>query len=370
VFAADAPTSEQIGKQIDGAAAFLEESKDTFGVDDAVLFSIIAESGADLSDYDDAFINDVKANLQANDGRIVSTYGESLETYAAVIVSLLELGEDPEDFNGYDIVKVFFAMDPTVEPYSLNYYRIITTAAYYYTEEDTSFIEAVCDTYIANHYVEGAGVSYYNEYSCDSLAYFIVALSNAYYLTDKYDQILEDSIMLLDTYKTDGGYFYNSVYGTEPNADSTALALLAHSSYMTDAEFLDETDSYYDNLNSIYADLCSFEVSTGVFAYTKDGEANSYATQEALMALSSYYTDVVFKEYLDSLGDDNDNNNDDNVATETTKKSNKTEQKETTTNEDTTKKSPNTGANPTAISAVFALCAAAGAVVVLKKKEK
>ncbi|MCH5320731.1 MAG: hypothetical protein J1E36_03145 [Eubacterium sp.] len=357
-FAAEKPTSEKVMKQIEGAVAYLTNGVDSYGVDGAVDFSIIADSGADVSKFADAFLADVKANLDANGGKIVSSYGENITTYAAVITALLNLGEDPEDFNGYDITKAFLAMDPTDDSVAPSYYRIITGALIYCDDSD-EFLEAVCDTYISTYYTMGKGVDYYG-YSCDNTAYFIDAIANGYFLLDKYKDVLDDAMKVLETYKVNGGYCFNPEYGTAPNADSTALALMAHSAYTDD---LDDLDSYFDIVNGIYADLCTFEGSTtGVFTY--DGDESAYTTKEALIALSYYYFDALLQEVLEELPEEEE------PTTEVTEKAETTTVKETTTKTNTSKKSPATGVDVTAVSASVALFAAAGVLAVLKKKEK
>ncbi len=128
-FAAQAPSSARVSEQIEGATAYLTNGVEKYTVNTAIDFALIASAGGDVDRFADAFIADVKANLEANDGKIVSAYGENLATYGAVIVALNALNEDPANFYGYNIEKSFLALDPTV-PYSIpSYYRLMTTGA-------------------------------------------------------------------------------------------------------------------------------------------------------------------------------------------------------------------------------------------------
>lgn len=357
-FAAEAPSSEKVKAQINGAVAYITKDIKSYGVDQALDFCMIADSGADVSAYKGGFIKDVKSNLDANKGKIVSSYGENLTTYGAVIIALTALDEDITDFYGYDISKPFLAMDPTAEPVSLNYYRIITNGAFLCNNAD-EFLTKVCDTYIANHYTMGKGVDYYG-YSCDNTAYFIDAISYGYYAVDKYKDILDDAMTVLDSYKVDGGYCFNPEYGKEPNADSTALALMAHSGYVSDPENLDK---HFETVNGIYTDLCKFEGSgTGIFTY--DSDDSVYTTKEALIALSYYYWDVVYQE----TPDDKEPTDDSETTTAVTSEPETTKPKTTTTA--TAKKSPATGIHASAVSSAVAFIAAAGVLTILKKKEK
>lgn len=386
-FAAEAPSSEKVTAQIEGAAAYLTNGVESYGVDTAVDFCVIADSGADISKYKRDFVSDVKANLDANNGKIVSSYGENLATYAAVIIILGAFDEDASDFYGYNIEKAFLAMDPTVEPASPNYYRIITQGAAYCMDDSAeSFLNKVCDSYISKYYTMGKGVNYYG-YSCDNTAYFIDAIT--WSDSEKYIDILNDAIKVLDTYKVDGGYCYSTtnwdgspVTELKPNADSTALALAAHCSYSpeldsfndldNDAAYMELINKNFEIVNSIYADLCTFEgSSTGVFTY--DGEDSAYATKEALIALSYYILDVSFQEMLNEFPlDDEENEETTTAVTKIPSKNETTAKAETTaaTKTNTSKKSPNTGSDAAAVSAAIALCAAAGVLTALKKKER
>lgn len=359
-FAAEKTTSEKVKEQIDGAAAYLTSGVTGYGVDEAIDLCILANSGADVSAYKDGFLNAVKANLDANSGKIVSSYGENLATYGAVIITLISFDEDTTDFYGYNIENAFLAMDPTVAPASPNYYRIIAQGAFYCDNSD-DFLVDVCDAYVSGYYTMGMGADYYG-YSCDNTGYFIDAISYGYFVDDKYKAVLDDAIAVLDTYKVDGGYCYNPAYGTQPNADSTALALLAHCAYTDDIETKADFDAYFTLLNGIYADLCTFEGSaTGVFTY--DGADSAYTTKEALMALSEYYIVAYIQENSDEE-EVTDITNEPEITVPTTK------EPETTTKTEVIKKSPATGAGVSAISSVMALFAAAGVITVLKKKEK
>ena len=384
-FEAEAPSSDKVSKQIQGAVEYLTKDAESFGVDTAVDFSLLAENGENMSKFEWNFVSDVKANLDANNGKIISSFGENLTTYAAVIISLQALEYDTNNFYGYDIEKAFLAMDPTAEPASPNYYRIITQAlSACYSEDAEDFAEAVCDSYVENYYTMGKGVDYYG-FSCDNTAYFIDALT--WVLTDKYDDILNDAINVIETYKVDGGYCFNPEYGTEPNVNSTALALVAHCSYTSEfdgfdidtfdeAAYIEIMQKHFDKINSIYADLCTFEgTTTGVFTY--DGEDNAYATKDALLALSYYLYEAEMQEFDWDDWEIDEEDPTDNEGT--TKPSVKPElptapaaatTETTTTKANTSKKSPNTGLNVAAISTSAALLAACGVLAGFKKKER
>ncbi len=211
----------------------------------------------------------------------------------------------------------------------------------------------------------GKGADYYG-FACDNTAYFIEAIIAGSYVTDKYDDVLADAIKVVDSYKVDGGYCFNPDYGTQANANSTALALVAHSlySYNTMAE-----NEFYDLVNSIYSDLCKFEGSgAGIFTY--EGEDSVVSTKDALTALSYYYVDVALQETPDE-----EDPTDPSTPPEKLPTKNPDTIKETTTNtttsakKNTSKKSPATGAGAAVIAVPTAIAFAGLAVLAAKKKD-
>lgn len=356
-FAAENSTSQKVMNQMEGAVSFLTEGKTAYTADDVIDYYTLVSSGVDMSKYNDGFLQNLKENLDKNSGKIVSTYGESLATYGAVILILDQLGENPADFYGYDITKAFTAMDPEGVQSSPYYYRVIIPATLFINDEQ--FTKTLCDFFVSKYYVMGSGMDNWG-FSCDNTSYFITALAP---YGDDYPEIMKDAFAVLESYKKDGGYFCDNQYLTSANTDSTALALMAYSSYSP----FDNDKDYYEKLNSIYADLCTFEGSkTGVFISAYSGADDNYATKEALMGLEKYYPLA--------LALDNNNNQENNETTTTPVNPNENKENETTTNKNenknTSEKSPATGAGVTAVSFAVALSAGALSTAFAKRKER
>ncbi|MGN1202460.1 MAG: hypothetical protein ACI4RF_04135 [Eubacterium sp.] len=353
-FASEKTKSERIEEQIEGAVAFLTDGVTAYTVDDAMDYYTLVASGVDMSQFNQGFIDSVKANLDANSGKIIGTYGENLATYGAVILTLFYLDLDPEDFQGYNIVSAFEAMDPTdtsVNPY---YYRVIIPAAYLFVE-DESFYKAICDTYVNTYYTMGQGMATSGYYCCDNTAYFIASMS---FVADEYPEVMADAFDVLEGYHTDGGYFCDPAYGTEPNCDSTALALMAYSCAPVFED--DDLDAYFAKASSVYEELCAFESDTpGVFISSYTGAPDTYATKEALMALNEYYFVALAEElfYEDDLDDEEEITT--IVDEETT---------DNTSAKDTAKKSPATGFGATGVALALSACGAFGVTLFSKKK--
>lgn len=358
-FAQEKAVTDKVIEQMEGAVAYLTDTAAGYGVDQAVDYYTLVASGVDLSKFNDGFLNDVKKNLEQNNGKIISSYGESLATYGAVIMILDELDKDVNDFYGYDIVKAFSAMDPTAAQASVYYYRVIIPATIYC---DEAFAKEVCDAFIRDNYVMGKGMQSYGFYSADNTAYFITALSM---YAEEYAEVMADAFKVLESYHIAGGYYCDSVYGTDANADSTALALMAYSSVLFSVDD-DALDKYFEKVNAVYNELCGFEGSkTGVFISSYSGEDDAYATKEALMGLEEYYYAAMIQELLDEDDENTPSQIPDKVQP-STETASETDKPTATEKVNTSKKSPSTGVHTGIIA--FSIAGLGIAVSALIKK--
>lgn len=359
-FAQSAPSKETVSNQQKGAVEFVTKGVASYNLDNAVEYSDYAVSGADISKFNDAFLADVKANLEKNNGKLISTYGESLATYGSVVLILDSAGENPRDFYDYDIVKAFTSMDPAGDAGSSYYYRIIISALKLLGEDE--FALKVCDALIDKYYVMGSGMDNWG-FSCDNDGQFITALAP---YAENYPDVIADAFNCIEKYESDGGYFGDAQWTPYVNTCSTALAFMAYSSYA----YYNNDEKSFEKANAIYADLCTFESSgnTGVFLDSYSDTEDAYSTRNALVGLNEYAKALeLFAKTEDNTAttpaDDNKNENQqttDSAVTETAA------EKEV----NDSKKSPNTGASITAVSLAFAIAMGAGATVITKRKEK
>lgn len=358
-FAQSAPSKETVSNQQKGAVEFVTKGISSYNLDNAVEYSDYAVSGADMSKFNDAFLADVKTNLEKNNGKLISTYGESLATYGAVVLILNSAGENPRDFYGYDIVKAFTSMDADSNAGNQYYYRIIISALYLLGEDE--FALKVCDALIDNYYVMGSGMENWG-FSCDNDGQFITALAP---YAEYYPDVIADAFNCIEKYESDGGYFGDAQWTPYVNTCSTALAFMAYSSYA----YYNNDEKSFEKANSIYTDLCSFESSenTGVFLDSYSDTEDAYSTRNALMGLNEYAKALdLFGETVNDTttpADDNKNENQQTTAPSAT---------DTPTDQgvNDSKKSPNTGASLTALSFALALTAGLGVTATAKKKSK
>lgn len=327
----NSPNKSIVEKQMVAAASFLTKNSTGFDVSGSINFLTYINSTKDLSSFKDAFLNDVKNNLKAGNGRLLVDGNESIGAYGAVIQILDFYGLDPADFEGYNLISAFENMDisqPADNPYL--YRTAIKAASVHNLSND--FAEALCRSLIDNFYTFDKGMDYYG-FSCDNTAQFITALSPYY---DTYKDVMDNAFTVLETYKGTDGYFYNSTY-TNVNCNSTAAALMAYAS-VGNAEKAAE----------IYNQLCKFEKATGEFSYDKIEPADEFSTRDALLALEYYYPLLEDKP-------------------ETAVNNNKNDNKDVKKN--TSKTSPSTGAETAVLALSFAL-AGAGMITLAAKKKK
>ncbi len=384
-FAQTQPKSEDVQKEINKIVNYITSQKEgDYTIEDAVDFYYLTKSGADLSKYTDKFIASVRENVKANNGKLVTQYGESLTTYAAVISIFNEIDVDPWEFEGYDLTEAFSAMpaDSEINPY---FYNIVIPSLFY--SDNEQFCEDVCKNFVDKYYTMGSGMENWG-YSCDNTAYFISAITYAF---GDYDAELNDALKVIETYKTEGGYFSDSQYGTSLNANSTGLALMAYAEYEWLDSLLDEAAETItlDKSTEIYSQLNAFKTSTdGAYSYEVGGEPNLYASFDVLRGLISYNNVLQLKEFIDELGnwedpedpDDTDAPKEEQPAKKPSTSSKfeikplvpNTDDTATTTAEtkkNASKKSPATGAGAMTIAFSIALAGAGAAVLSAKKKE-
>jgi LPXTG-motif cell wall-anchored protein len=308
-------------------------SKNGYDVNSSKNFNILVKSFADTEKYESAYKQSVKKAL--DEGTLT---GGNL---ALAIENLAYIGEDVEDFEGYNLVKLFTSTDVTAYSYNAYYYTYAIETASLLGEDD--YAKKLCDQYLT-YYTMGTGTDFWGGYgtSPDDLAMFVIGIGN---YADDYKTYVDDALTLLETYYTDDGY---SNYGA--NADSTALALGAYSV----VENKEKADSVYELLEKFY------DESTG--GYKSDYDSY-YSTADAVYGLEYYL-------YLADF----DFSYEDPTEEDTTSKQQETTTKQTTTattktNKNTSKTSPNTG-NTTAYSVGGALILVAGTMIVLAKKKE
>ena len=338
-----APAKSDVQKEAAAACAYLEENGlNSFTADSSRDFLLFLRAGADVSAYKAAYLQSVKDKLNETSGRL-----GSMQLFANILLCLDALGEDVTDFAGFDLPALYAETDPAAPDYNNPYYykEAMESAAAFV--DDKSFQDGLLDG-LLTFYKMGEGMDYYG-CSSDNTAYFLAALA-AYDGTRDVSTYINDAKTVLEGHKTQGGYFSDAQYGTEPNADSTALALMAYAA-------LGDTEK----CAGIYTDLNENFKGSGDGIYTYAGSDSAYATRDALTA---------FGYYLPLLADSTPAG-DTPAAGSETESTTAAQPNTSETAGSSAEKSPATGAENTAVwmaAGAAALIALAGCGLICKRK--
>ncbi len=302
-------TTDDVQQDIDDIISYIHDGS-SFSLDDAVTLYYLTMTAPDAipNDMMADFFNVVEQNLAENDGKLIPTNGENMATYAAVINLYYIYSDDttPDDINGFDLIDTFMNYDTSTITNPYDYTVILPVAS----NLDEDFCYTLTDKYIDDYYTPGQGVDYWG-YSCDNVANFITAISNTGY-TEKYADVLTDAMEVLDTYKVDGGYCFNPEYGTDANVDSTAMALMAKSSYYLNSDG-DISDEELQELLEIYDDIMAFKGDT-TGSYNYDGTESAYSSFDVLKGLNEFYYAVMANEISSEFNDLDDEENYENAS--------------------------------------------------------
>lgn len=251
-----------------------------------------AQAGGDVSEY----LTALESNLKANNGKIMARQAketedsENLVYYAVAIDVLTILGKDVTNFGGYNIKQAFETFAQTNKNVSNPYfYRCIVEACK--TIGNDKLARDLIDQ-MSKSYKVGSGLDNWG-YSCDNTSVYVatVAPYKAYYQTN-----YNDALKLIDSYKKNKGYCYQTTF--EENANSTAMALMAYSAA-----------GDFDKAYEAYQLLKNFESknNNGVFMATDWNTGilgeNKLATADALRALS-YFDDACDQKIKDLSNSD------------------------------------------------------------------
>lgn len=277
-FAGETVSREGALNEVNATIGYVSDGV-SYTADSAVNYYYIAKDGTKGAEYYSAFLQSVKDCLNANSGKLVTAYGENITSYAAVIGIIDAMGGDPADINSVNLVELFEKFD-NLEVSSPYHYNIVIPVAGKYCSEER--VKALCDSFIKDYYTMGKGMNYYG-FACDNTAMFLSAIAQSG--LDCYDGVIEDAVIVLDTYKTDNGYCYNPEYGTFANVNSTGLALMAKCAYYSYKGTVKEN---FSELCEIYNALLTFKGQTeGSFTY--DGTESPYSAADALKGLTAFY---------------------------------------------------------------------------------
>lgn len=290
-------TKDSINKDITETAEYLYSVNPSGTLDNKNINSFIL-SGINTKTMSYDLVVNIKNELDKNNGKLVytdtydnDTVKESASREAKAIIVLGNLGFNPENFYGYNLVE-------TLENYS-DWDTLLSNDAYgaadslealtKYSKNENAINTLI--TSILGIYKDssiGGGFNYWG-ISVDTNSYFIKALAPYYNSNSNVKNAVDKSIEFIKSMKHSDGYDSSVEYALGAgNADSTAMALVTFSSM-----------NMKDDAKEAFELLQGFKVSgtKGSYSYLNksnknaqdsDLEPNDYATGDALTALCYY----------------------------------------------------------------------------------
>jgi len=247
----------------------------------------LARSGVEVPEsYFDFYRANLKKTLKDTDGILSdSKYTE----YSRVDLALTAIGEDPGDFDGYDLLKPLLDFD-TVVKYGINgpAYALMAldSGDYEFSDQGVSASEVrkqYIDWMIGQEKQDG-GFSYYEtaaEADADMTA--IVIQSLAPYSEDPLvTEVIERGLAVLSDLQDDDGYYRSF---DEISCETLSQAIIAVSAAGIDCN---TDERFVKNGKGMIDALMTFYDRDGGFSHTLDGDTQVMTTEQALCALAAY----------------------------------------------------------------------------------
>lgn len=259
---AKAPT-EEIEAKVFALRDYLYGEKTNFTADEGYDLYLYLITGGDPTNFKDGYIQSVKDAFEQ--GKM-----DTADKVAILANNLMWMGEDDKEFTLNDNSKINLTekMESlgtnVTSPY--NYYFVLTRA------ESEDYINQVKEA-LESGYTKGSGYDYYG-FGTDNTANF-GAIETSFLFND---ELIADSTEVVESAKTDKGYYYLSDYGTDANGNSTASALYFYALNRDE----EKADAAYKLL------IDNFAKEDGGFAYAIDGTSDVFASRDALKALAMY----------------------------------------------------------------------------------
>ena len=275
------------------------------------------------SSYVEIYLNNLKEYVKKCDG-VLST--RKYTEYSRVVLALTSLGIDPENFEGYNLLKSLAEFD-NVNKLGINgptYALIALDSGDYAIPEPAKSYDGKVTTreklvgLLVNAQNDDGGWSYMGGKSdVDVTAMAMQALAN-YKKQSKVEKALEKGIEYLSKKQNKTGAYSTS---NSENCESTAQVLTALSEMrikIDDSRFVKNGKNVYDGLMTFYKD-------NGAFCHTKGKGANQMSTDQAMYAITAYYRSISGMNRLYDMSDGIIKI--ENTKVETTKADNKEETK-------------------------------------------
>lgn len=231
--------------------------------------------------YFEKYFQNVEAYIKSQNGVLSE---RRYTDYARVLIALTALGKDPRDVAGYNLLEPLGDFNKTVKQgingaiFALialdfgNYEMPVAEGAVNQAEREM-YVD-----FILNGEISGGGWAFFGDTpDADITAMALQALSS-YQSDTRVKDATDRALTKLSEMQTENGGY---AYGGEENAESAAQVLVALSSLnipATDARFVKNGHTLVDNLLSFY-------VNGSGFKHVLSGEVNQMATEQCFYAL-------------------------------------------------------------------------------------
>lgn len=247
----------------------------------------LARAGASAEkSYWEIYLTNLKKTLKECDGVLSdSKYTE----YSRVILALTALGENPSDFDGYNLLAPLADFDGTVKQ-GINgaaYALIALDSGNYDIPETDAQTPATREKYVewilSKEREEGGFSLSANADSSEAdLTAMILQSLVPYQEVENVKAAVERGIETLSSLMDEEGYYVS--YG-ERSCESTAQAVIALSALGIDCN---KDERFVKNERGMVDTLLTYYDGEGGFAHTLGGDTDLMATEQALCALAAY----------------------------------------------------------------------------------
>lgn len=250
----------------------------------------MARYGTITDNYISAYKSNLKKQLDSCEG-VLST--KKYTEYARVTIALTAIGENPEDFGGYNLLKPLAELDHVaIQGINGIIYALIALdcGGYDVPKPDENYKgkkttrEKLIGLILEQQLEDGGWNFAGTESDADMTAMAIQALAPYYNKDDSAKDAVDRGLeRLSELQQEDGGY----ETGNSANCESTAQVLTALSVMnidINDSRFVKNGKTVIDGLLMYYHD--------GFFSHLAGGEANQMATEQAMYAMTAFYRSI------------------------------------------------------------------------------
>lgn len=242
----------------------------------------VLRSGEEIPDsYGEIYLSNLKKRLKEQDGVLSTTkYTE----YARAVLALVELGEDPRDVDGYDLLTPLTDLEHVTKQ-GINGAVFALMALDAAAPEIAANVKAELIQWILARELPNGGFTLIEEETehadADITAMVLQALA-PYQEQEQIAEVIDRAVNILADMQCEDG-MYESM--GEKNCETAAQVMLALSVLGIDCE---KDVRFIKEETNLYGVLMKFYDGNGGFAHVQEQAADAMATDQALCALAAF----------------------------------------------------------------------------------